>query len=202
MPPGHGPITYLHYERGDRIHEFYDGNDYGRFSYYDTNQEKRNLANQLINKYIRLNNIVQKKVDNFYNNNMAGKKTIGIHVRGTDKASEDKPVAPQRLVEEALRHADQNTQFFIASDEKKLFDEICRLLNGRKITYYDCYRAEHVSQPLHLPIRRPSRAQLGEDVVVEMLLLSKCDTLIHTLSNVSAVPLYFNPHLPHVLLRG
>jgi tetratricopeptide (TPR) repeat protein len=194
------PVSTQRYKKGDKIHIFYpDKSEHEKFSYYDTTQEKRYSAYRLINKYIRPNAIVQSKITNFFKKNIYGKRTIGIHIRGTDKIKEEKPVEPLRLVAEALKYADANTQFFVASDEKKLFDEIVTLLHGRTVIAYDCYRSENENQPLH--VRLPSRAQLGEDVVIEMILLSKCDMLIHTLSNVSAIPLYFNPNLPHAVLK-
>lgn len=195
------PLSKLSYRNPDKIHVYYEGKGYGTFNYYDTNQEKRNSAYRLIKKYIKPNKIVQNKIDDYYKKNMSGKKTIGIHIRGTDKHTEEKPVDPYRMVEEALKHADADTQFFVASDEKKLISEITTLLKDYRVISYDCYRSEDPNQPLHLPVRRPSRAQLGEDVVIEMILLSKCNMLIHTLSNVSAIPLYFNPSMPHVLLK-
>jgi hypothetical protein len=152
------------------------------------------------NKYIRLNSIVQKKVDQFYNDHLLGKKTIAIHIRGTDKCIEEKPVSPKIAVNEALKHADEHTQFFIASDEQRLFDEMIDLLKERKVVYYDCYRSDN-GKPLHVRRKKPSQGQLGEDVIVEMWLMSKCDMLIHTLSNVSSIPLYINPHLEHITLR-
>ena len=57
------------------------------------------------------------------------------------------------------------------------------LLAGKKVIYYYCYRSDN-GQLLHLRYK-PEISQLGEDVVVEMWLMSKCDMLIHSLSNVS-----------------
>ena len=65
---------------------------------------------------------MQAKVDRFYNTHLAGKKTIAIHLRGTDKHIEEKPVSPERIIAEALKYADENTQFFLATDEQKLLD--------------------------------------------------------------------------------
>ena len=105
------------------------------------------------------------------------------------------------MVQEALKYADKDTQFLIATDEKKIFDELIALLADRKVIYYECARSKN-GQPLHTAERsRTLVAQNGEDVVIEMILLSKCNIFLHTLSNVSAVPLYFNPWLQHVTLR-
>jgi hypothetical protein len=195
------PVSHAHYNHGEHIHQHCGEKEgCGRLNYYDTSDEKRTLASTLIRKYVHLNSIVQAKVDQFYNAHIAGRKTIAIHLRGTDKHTEERPVAPHAIVAEALKYADNDTQFFLATDEQRLLDEMRTLLNGRTVISYDCYRSENGS-PLHTRRPKPSPAQLGEDVIVEMWLMSQCDMLIHTLSNVSSIPLYINPQLPHITMR-
>lgn len=75
------------------------------------------------------------------------------------------------------------------------------LLPERKVLYYDCYRSQD-GKPLHVKNRRPSFAQVGEDVLIEMSLMAKCDLLVHTLSNVSNFPLYLNPKLPDIVFKA
>lgn len=202
------PISSLRYEKGDTIN-YYVQNVIVNFNYHALDEEHRNQAHELIQKYIKPNSIVQSKIDKFYNEHLANKKTIGIHIRGTDKVIEEKPVSAHRMVQEALKYADEETQFFIATDEKKILNELITLLADRKVIYYECARSED-GQPLHqlYSKHRQTRvaqktqvAQNGEDVVIEMILLSKCTVFLHTLSNVSAVPLYFNPSLEHVTLK-
>lgn len=192
--------------RGDIINRICNHKEYNNFKQANNFQVKRDLAYSLINDYIHLNPIVQAKVDHFYNTHLAGKKTIAIHLRGTDKYLETPLISPETIIAEALKYADKNTQFFLATDEQKLLDAMIRLLKGRTVVYYDCYRSED-GKPLHVqdnasptPHIKPSFAQLGEDVIVEMWLMGKCNMLIHTLSNVSSIPLYLNPSMPHVAL--
>lgn len=197
------PISSLSYKKGDKIHRLPPiGIDF-HFDYHKLSEEYRMKAYEIIKKYIRPNFVVQSKIDHFYDKHLANKKTIGIHLRGTDKIKEEKPVLPSKMVEEALKYANSDTQFFIATDEKKILDELIVLLSGRNVVYYDCARSKN-GAPLHIDCKDKSRypiAQNGEDVVVEMMLLSKCNILLHTLSNVSAIPLYFNPYLEHVTLK-
>lgn len=193
------PISDLYYKKGDRIDYTYDPNGLFTFHYPNIIQSKRDRAATLIKKYINLNELVLSKINSFYQKNMAGKKTIGIHIRGTDKFLEEKIVKPEEMVKEALKYTDQETQFLIASDEKKLFDQIIGLLPNRKVIYYDCYRSEN-GKPLHIR-SKPSPGKLGEDILIEISLLAQCDLLVHTASNVSSVALYFNHNLPNVLVR-
>ena len=51
-------------------------------------QSTRDKAYRLISKYIKIKPRVQYKIHSFYKRKMMGKRTIGIHVRGTDKYQE------------------------------------------------------------------------------------------------------------------
>jgi len=176
----------------------------------------RMQAHRLISSYIKIKPCVQKKIDHFYQQYMNGKKTIGIHLRGTDKHIEAIPICPEKMIEIALGFADEATQFLIATDEQSLLFKAISLLRGRKVIYYDCYRSPNNS-PLHglgkiknAPqnlalsnddtILTPCLAQLGEDVLVEASLLAKCNLFIHTLSNVSTAVCYLNSTLKNVLI--
>ncbi len=197
------PVSHLRYEKDDPINYYCLADTSGSFAYYKLSQEKRDLAHSLIQKYIKPNAVVRSKVDRFYKTYLENKKTIGIHIRGTDKKTEEEPVSASRMVRVALKYADENTQFLIATDEQKILNELIALLAGRTVVYYNCTRSQD-GNPLHDTSHGRSRSQIaqnGEDVVVEMLLLSKCDIFLHTFSNVSAIPLYFNPSLEHVALR-
>jgi hypothetical protein len=191
------PVSHLNYAHGDTIHQFCQS-DCGLFSYLYMSQPMRTEAYRLIKKYIKIKPVVQHKIDEFYRTYMVGKKNIGIHIRGTDKVLEEKIVSPERMILEALKYADSETQFLIATDEKQILDKMINLLKDYNVVYYDCYRSEN-NHPLHVR-GKPSYAQLGEDVVVEMALLAKCDVFVHTLSNVSAVALYLNPEMENVTL--
>ncbi len=193
------PVSHLAYESEDIIHRYHPDGRWA-FNYFAIDPINRSNAHYFISKYIKIKPIVQAKIDHFYQQYMTDRNTIGIHLRGTDKKTEEKLVSPETMINTALKYADSNTQFLIASDDQRLLDKMIQLLPKHKVIYYDCYRSEN-DKPLHEPYRKPSFAQLGEDVLVEVSLLAKCTRLIHTYSNVSATILYFNPTMPNVLVR-
>jgi len=193
------PVSHLAYEPGDFIHRSHPGGQWA-FNYLEIDKLERFRAHYLICKYIRIKPVVQAKIDHFYQQNMTNKKTIGIHLRGTDKATEEGLVAPEAMINTALKYADNDTQFLLASDDQRLLDKMVALLPNHRVIFYDCFRSTN-GQSLHEPYRKPSFAQLGKDVLVEVALLAKCTRLIHTYSNVSAAILYFNPTMPNVLVR-
>ncbi len=188
------PVSAFKYNAGDVVHACCGSHaSCGKFySLNLDNKAMRDEANFFYKKYIKPKAIVQKKVDQFYAENIAGKHTIGIHLRGTDILPKIKGVDIKKIADEALKHAHEDTQFFIASDDLNLFNQLCAQLKGRKIVYYPCYKAGD-NKPLHYKGgSKPSYAQAGEDVLVEMLLLAQCDYVVLMQSNISSVVLIMN----------
>jgi hypothetical protein len=190
------PVSYLAYAPGDIVNTGYwwTEND---LSYGSINKSQRDYAYKLITKYIKIKTPIQKKIDAFYEKNMLNKKTIGIHLRRTDKYIEEKLISVQQIIESTLKNSDTDAQFLIATDEQVSLNSMINLLKDRTVIYYDCYRSTN-GKPLH---KSPPKAQLGEDALIEVLLLAKCNKLIHTISNLSTAVLYFNPHITNILLQ-
>ena len=107
-----------------------------------SSKKQRLQAHDLVKKYIRVKPAVLEKVEKFHNKHMAGKKTIGLHIRGTDKFTEVKPVPMEAFVAAAHELAQRYTdcQFLIATDEVALLEEAKQKLNGNVISY-DSYRS-------------------------------------------------------------
>jgi hypothetical protein len=154
------------------------------------------FANSLIHKYIKINDKVGYKLESFFVKNMEDKKTIGIHLRGTDKYIETRVVDPKLIFERANKEAEilGDCQFLVATDEFRLLVLAEKTLK-RPVIYYPCERSAS-TKPLHI---HTHKAILGEDVLIESLLLSRCDIFLHTYSNVSRAVLYFNPYLKNIL---
>ena len=199
------PVSDLSYQPGDAVHNSYAMDKKPIFMWLWFDQPTREKANALISQYIKIKPVVQNKIDSFYREKMLGKKTIGIDIRGTDAANDHRLVDVKKVAEAALKHAGRNTQFFIATDEQKLLNQLIKLLKGHPVIYYNCYRSDN-GQAIHVLKRykkpKPHVSQLGEDVLVEVSLLAKTDMLIRTSSNVSTACLYFNPALPYVTVKN
>ena len=159
-------------------------------------QEFRRYVKSLLDKYVTIKPNIQEKIDSFYTSMMEGHKVVGLHLRGSFIWNEVNTVPLEALCKEANMHADESTLFFIATDQYPLLDQAQKLLNG-KVIYYDCYRQSGTTSPVRSQQWPPI---MGEDVLVETVLLSLCDHLVHTISNVSTAALYFNPEQPHTML--
>jgi hypothetical protein len=134
---------------------------------------------------------------------MKDKITIGIHLRGTDKYLEEHPISWTFFFQKANEQADlfgPQCQFLVATDENTLLEQATIKLN-RPVIYYNCRRSSD-GKPLHYGRKTTNKAILGEDILIEAQLLSRCNLLIHTRSNVSTAALYFNPDLQNILLTA
>ncbi len=194
------PISSLSYQPGDaisRVHCLSAKNNsfYNVFCVADYSCQghvERKAANDLICKHVKLKPHIQNKVNEFYTKNIEGKKTIGIHLRGTDKHTEIKPTPAMEILTKANEYKDY--QYFVATDEQALLELAKKVLNG-PVIYYDSLRSAD-NNPIHFG--SIDKAKAGEEVLIEVLLLSKCDKFIHTHSNVSIAVLCFNPQLESI----
>lgn len=154
----------------------------------------RTWANNIINKYIKIKPNIYAKAQDFFNKNIANKPTIAIHLRGTDKNRECPMIHPSSIINEANKYP--GYQYFVATDEQMLLDFAKKNLKGPVITC-DVIRSKD-GQPIHFK-QDQFKALRGEEVLIEVLLMSSCNMFMHTLSNVSIAAYFFNPKLKGVI---
>lgn len=164
----------------------------------------RVFVNRLMEKYIHVKSYIETQVNDFYLKNMEGKNICGVHVRTTDSNDDldKRPPLLREYLEEVtlyIKYAellanDQDVKVFLATDDATVFEEFKDKF-GEKLLCCDFTRSLD-GTALHLApdINKP---KAGEEVLIEALLLAKCDFLIHSRSNVSSFALYKNPSLDH-----
>lgn len=160
-------------------------------------QLRHRVKRELIDRFIRIKPVIMDKIEHFYRSKMAGKKTVGIHLRGGHILGEVLPVPLEYIFAAANEYADLGYQFYIATDQAPLIAEAKKHLRGNVI-FYECQRFGKTTSPNNN--KKKLDPKLGEDLLIETILLSQCDHFIHTLSNVSTAVLYFNPDLSHTLI--
>ena len=164
-------------------------------------KEGRIFINGLIEKYIVIREEIQKKIDDFYDSNMVGGKTLGVHLRlcNDHRNSEIKNVLKKskRYVRE---YVDRNPEakIFLSTDVEKGV-EIMRKEFGDRVVYTNSKRSVD-GNPVQYGCKPKKQynsigALAGEEVIIDCKLLSLCDELYHGESNVSAAALCFNPHM-------
>ncbi len=200
------PVSSLTYQVGDPVYTCCDSPDH--FSIISTFMNNRNgfdefrfRAKATIDKMIRVKPDILEKMQLFYEEKMLGKTTIGIHLRGTDRTGvlrkEDYCKSLMDVAEQVAAKRAGDVQFFIATDEESLLD-LAKGYLKRPIVYCDSHRSQDDS-PLHIPKKDVERegAILGEEALIEVLLLSKCDFLSCSLSSFSIAVLLFNPTMSY-----
>lgn len=156
---------------------------------------------ELVQKYIHVKPFIQKQVDDFEKNCFKNSFMIGVHYRGTDKHFESPRVSYEILAAEInqiiVNLNLDSYQIFLATDEAD-FLRYLEITFPNKVIYNDSYRSS-TGIPIHTHPR--NRFESGEEALIDCILLSKCDYLIRTSSNLSLCSTFFNAQLPFKLLN-
>lgn len=160
----------------------------------------RDLAAQLINKYIHIKPEIQEKIDTFACRYFLDYYTIGIHYRGTDKVKEAPRIAYEKVFKEIDKHIPQEKPYalFVATDEIEFLEHA--QIRYSNVVALDAVRSHSGSSGVHFANK--NNYAVGEEALIDACLLSKCDLLIRTSSNLSLWSTYFNPDLPVILLNN
>ncbi len=152
---------------------------------------------ELLHNYVKPLPHIQNKIDVFAAAHFEGKTVVGVHYRGTDKKSEA-PRVPYTMIYEAIDGLEfQDFILFVATDEAAFLAEISDRYPGRVVAA-EAIRSTDGS-PLHF--NTSHQYQVGEEAVIDCILLSRCDLLIRTPSFLSLYTTYFNPHMPVLLIE-
>lgn len=160
----------------------------------------RKQVNALIQEYIKIKPHIQTKVDKFFEDNLEDHYVISVHYRGTDKALEAPRVAYEKVIETVKNHIKENNlneyRIFVATDEWKFIETMENEFSD-SICFYDSHRS-HDGKPVH--ISTPNNYEIGEEALIDCLLLSKGNILIRTSSCLSMWSTFFNSDIPVILL--
>ncbi len=157
-----------------------------------------------INSEICIKEKLLKMIENFREQNFGSDFILGIHFRGTDKVSgqiqESKRVSYDSidLILDSIAELNLPFRVFAATDETQFIDYL-ESKEEIQAVYTDGIRSDNDS-PVHLSEGLGSNYQLGVDALLDSILLSKCDFLIRTESNLSRASEFFNPSLVSINL--
>jgi hypothetical protein len=175
----------------------------------------RRTAKAIVDHFVQPRSYIVRKVDDFFTRHMAGQYLIGVHARGTDATSKQElrsfrqgSLVLDRYVREIERMLDgkPDAKIFVASDDQVSVDHLTETFGARVISY-DSIRhrgGEPAGRgpsgwimPAYIAGDRDTAAKNGEDAVIEYLLLSRCDYLLHNGSSLARTVLLNSPTLPH-----
>jgi hypothetical protein len=185
------------------------------YQWADPSPGLRRRAKAIIDPFVRPRAYIQRRADDFVATCLAGCEAIGVHVRGTDaaSASEQRDFRQGSLVLaryvktlQELIAAHPHARIFVATDDQSSLDHLTDHF-GERVVAYDAIRhqgGEPAGQgptgwimPAYIAGDRDRAARNGEDAVVEYLVLSRCEHLVHNGSSLARTVLLNVPAVSH-----
>lgn len=155
--------------------------------------------NAIVKKYIHIKPNILEDVSDFFSQ-IECKNLLGVHYRGTDMNNckgHPKAIPENRYIEKiALLYGKTIDGIFICSDEIGIVEYLKE--NYGKVYSTNAYRAEGDNKyGLHNErdagqIRKNHKYMLGKEVLIDTLILSKCNYLLCAPSNVAYAAIVFN----------
>lgn len=161
----------------------------------------REAAYNLLYNYFIVKSDINFEVTNFSDKYFRDKYIIGVHYRGTDKGSEAPKVKYEAMLGEVVQQLrlikSSDIAIFVATDEKKFLSYMKAQFPGLIV----CQKAIRSKDKKAVHYRSKDRFLVGKQALIDALLLSECNVLIRTTSNLSLWAGFFNPSLPIITLN-
>lgn len=166
----------------------------------------RGDAARLTQKYVRVKPSILKMVDEYYQRYMSQHRVLGIHVRGTDKETDNhgnqyveidrlsKIIAPAKYFPSVDKYIQcyPDCKIFVATDQVQYLDQFIERYNSRVLFT----NAKRSTSKMSVHKKYKGRFATGLEVLSDSLLLSRCDYLMKCMSAVGEVAICFNPSMP------
>jgi len=189
-----GQILEWHSTDPDRIATFWsspDQTDPAEWMF-----RKRQLGRQHVERFITVKPHIMTSVSDFRNEMLAAKSVCGVHIRGTD-FSYAAPTSLEKYFQEIHRldgashsHYDK---IFLATDQAQFVTAFRREFGADRVVTYSAVRSNDGLPAFLNPSVSPY--QKGEDVLIDILLLSRCNYLLKSAAAVGEYAMWFNPQL-------
>ncbi len=167
--------------------------------------DNRKYYNKTILSHIKIKEHIIKAVDSFYNNNMKGENILGVQIRGTDTVKIAVPINDYiQEINSYLKDHDI-TKIYVSSDTHEALG-VVKDHFPNLIIFYNCIRQSKFNgKKIHggdwkkLGFKSPK--DVGDEALIETLLLSKCSHIIYSKSSIAVAALMFNPQMSHTYLK-
>lgn len=175
---------------------------------------EREVFHNAYSTFLKVRPHILKKVERFVKSNFLGKKVLGLHIRGTDTLFDrSRPSLPLKYYIDLLNFYFESQEYdsvFLLSDQQHTINTLKEAF-PRKIITYDCkripstginsliYRKES-DWIVQNKFTKGSGYRRGENVLVEILILSQVSLLLKTVSQMSTLSIVINNKLPYVNL--
>lgn len=174
------------------------------YSLYKSGNNWRNVYHSVFEKYIRIKPGIVQKVNDIHSRYMAGKRVVGVHVRYSHGGEEQPPGSMPTVhdfihtTEDYLKSHGNEPFIFLSTDTQEIVHRFRRRFNEKVLVQPGVYRVSlKEGRELHVDHPEPC-LKLGEEVLIDCLLLARCDAFIHITSNIATAVGYINPTVPMV----
>jgi hypothetical protein len=144
---------------------------------------------------LKIKKIYIKEAQNFSKKYFKG-KILGIHYRGTSyktSANHPFPATKKQIIFACnkLMEKYKYDKIFLCTEDLSIFNTLVNEFKNKIIFLKDAYRS-YSDDAFKIYPRKKHRYRLGKEILVESLLLSKCDGFLYASSNVSEFIKYLN----------
>lgn len=157
--------------------------------------DMRRRGRELVARFIRLKPHIEARYRELLATHVRPGRSFGVHIRGTDFSYAD-PTPPERYFRAIRDKAGElgldDFHVFLATDQQQFVERFEREFPGR-ISTCDASRSRNDVAPFQMDSVDPYKK--GEDVLLDILLLSSCDFLFKSVSAVGEYAMWFNPRL-------
>lgn len=154
--------------------------------------EKRLLGREYVSKYIKVKPGITSTVDSFALDHFQGHFVFGAHIRGTDFAYAE-PTPPEdyfSVIDTLSRELRlESFRVFLATDQVQYVERFRRVF-GENLLVYDAHRSSGDVAPFRSTSVSPYKK--GEDVLVDALLLARCNHILKCAAALGEFALWFN----------
>ena len=162
---------------------------------FDTSKIKKIYYNdykKILSKIFIKKNI-KNKVDQFVKKKFNKKKILGIHIRGSDQktaALHPYPPTLNQMIKETEKLNDKYNfdLFFLVTEEQNYYENFKKHF-GSKVITYDHFRSK--DDIFKIYARKNHRYKLGFETIINMMLLSKTNYMLHSNSGFSGMARHF-----------
>lgn len=155
----------------------------------------RHLAHSLSTR-VQIRPEITASASSWEKEHLEGHPVVGIHYRGTDKLLIEAVRVPYGAVIATLTRMDSRIRFFVATDEDA-FLKAMKETFGERVVSLDHHRSTDSTPVHHFDASHESLGYTrGLEALMDAMLLSRCNGMIRTSSNLSLASTFLNPNIP------
>ena len=160
---------------------------------------------KFVNENINIDKQIIDQTESIYTKKFKNNKMIGVHFRGSDmKYTPNHPFPPSfyqitKSIDELLLK-DENQKIFLVTEDKNNLN-LMKKRYPKKLVYLNSFRTKDNKLFSH-NTRTKHRYNLGKEILIEALLLSKCNQIISSRTNVFFAALSFSKKPKRIILHN